>query len=429
MADLDAFEAEVREKIKQLASKDAGARRKAAAWLGEAGDPSAITGLAHTFKHDNDRSVRAAAAYSLGMFRALQKGLAEDSERTMTLLQGVAEGKMGGRTPIAPSAMLKVVGGLIVLAVLIFAAGVVLPGIMNATPATNGDTPTDIPQATEIANVADKDRATLLLEIRQTYIGVSSDAQTLQAQFQSLMQGSALDCAGFYNNPQPYQLSANNAAAFADIATLVTDLNLALNNLATAKARFDQHCDGVSPLTAAEAGAPMGSIVSTIQALPALDQAIVAAETFVPPTDAPTITPESDATDAPTAAPTATVDVRPYRSDMLNILDRMTLPDGANSLLSRYWSEGSAGDGCRGVSPTIPPDYILPPDVSQSSLDLTRAMLQVNTGLALVRDGWQLFSNACASGTVSGQAAFGLQQTATANEAFATARAALNNVR
>jgi hypothetical protein len=55
-------------------------------------------------------------------------------------------------------------------------------------------------------------------------------------------------------------------------------------------------------------------------------------------------------------------------------------------------------------------------------------MLQLNTGLALVRDGWQLFSNACASGTVSGQAAIGLQQTATANEAFANARAALEGV-
>ncbi len=428
MADLDAFEAEVREKIKQLASKDANTRRKAAAWLGEAGDPSAITGLAHTYKHDNDKSVRDAAAYSLGMFRALQKGLTDDSDRAMALLQGVAEGKMGGRVPIAPSAMLRLVGGLIVLAVLIFAAGLVLPGIMNATPATPGAA-TEVPEPTQVANVADKDRATLLLEIRQTYIGVSSDAQTLQAQFQSLMQGGALDCAGFYNNPQPYQLSANNASQYADIAALVTDLNQAVNNLATAKARFDQHCDGVTPLTAAEAGAPMGSIVSAIQALPALDQAIVAAETFVQPTDAPTSTPESAATEGPTAAPTPTVDVRPYHSDLLNILDRMTLPDGANSLLSRYWSEGSAGDGCRSVPPTIPADYVLPPDVSQSSLDLTRAMLQVNVGLALVRDGWQLFANACASGTVSGQAAFGLQQTATANEAFATARAALDNVR
>jgi HEAT repeat protein len=52
MPDLDAFEAEVKGKIKQLSSKDAATRRKAAAWLGEAGDPTAITSLAQVYKND-----------------------------------------------------------------------------------------------------------------------------------------------------------------------------------------------------------------------------------------------------------------------------------------------------------------------------------------------------------------------------------------
>jgi hypothetical protein len=109
----------------------------------------------------------------------------------------------------------------------------------------------------------------------------------------------------------------------------------------------------------------------------------------------------------------------------------MTLPDGANSLLTRFWSDAAQGstDGCRDVPPTIPNDVALPPDVSQASLDLTRAMLQLNTGLALVRDGWRAFTNACASNTAGTMATTGLQQTELANEAFAQARAALDGMR
>jgi hypothetical protein len=428
MPDLDAFEAEVREKIKQLASKDAETRRKAAVCLAEAGDPSAITGLAHTYKHDTDKRVREAAAYSLGMFRALEAGLAgKDQQRVMQLLEKVADGKMGGRVPIPTRTLVKVEVGLIVLAALLFTAGAALPSILNAPPPTTAadESPT------QVANVPDKDRATLLQEIRQTLIHVSNDAQTLQTQFQSVMQGGQLDCAGFYNNPQPYQLSPNNASEFADIATLVSDLNQAVSNLASAKARFDQHCDGVTPLMAAEIGAPMGNIVSVIQAVPSIQEALAEAEAVSQATEAPTQTPEPANTEAPTLAPTPTIDVRPYRSDMLEILDEMTLPDGANTLLAQYWSEASAGSSaaCRDVPPTIPNDYTLPPEVSQASLNLTRAMLQLNTGLAVVRDGWRAFANACASGTVGSMAAAGLQQTALANEAFSQARAALEGMR
>jgi hypothetical protein len=319
--------------------------------------------------------------------------------------------------------------GLIVLAALMFGAGLVLPGILNAPPVTPGAETPDAP--TQIANVADKDAATLIAEIRQTLTNVNNDAISLQTQFQSVLQGNAPDCTGFYNNPLPYQLSPNNSSQFPEIATLVTSVNQAVSDLASAKARFDQHCDGVTALTAAEVGAPMGRVVSVLQAVPNLQQQIADTEAAVQATEAPTETPEIVNTEGPTAAPTPTVDVRPYRNQMLDILDRMTLPDGANSLLTRFWSDASQGstDGCRDVPPTIPNDVTLPPEVAQSSLDLTRAMLQLNTGLAVVRDGWRAFSNACAANSAAAQATAGLQQTALANEAFAQARAALDQVR
>ena len=74
-AALEAFEENVRDNIKMLSAKDAKTRMKAAAWLGEAGDPTAITMLKQVYKDDPDPKVRDTAKYSLGMFRKLEEAL------------------------------------------------------------------------------------------------------------------------------------------------------------------------------------------------------------------------------------------------------------------------------------------------------------------------------------------------------------------
>jgi hypothetical protein len=116
MADLDAFEAEVRKNIKLLSSDDARVRRKAAAWLGEAGEPSAITRLRQVYKEDSDRSVREAAEYSLGMFRALERALDSDaSEAVMDQLQDIAvNNQFGRRSRFRAANLYRLVLGLIV---------------------------------------------------------------------------------------------------------------------------------------------------------------------------------------------------------------------------------------------------------------------------------------------------------------------------
>src|SRR4051812_28845649 len=96
---LEAFEESVRDNIKLLSSKDPKVRMKAATWLGEAGDPTAITMLMRVYKDDSDPKVRSAAAYSLGMFRKLEQELKKpDQSRVQKLLEDVAvHGKMGRR--------------------------------------------------------------------------------------------------------------------------------------------------------------------------------------------------------------------------------------------------------------------------------------------------------------------------------------------
>src|SRR5215510_7049727 len=109
MPDLEAFEAQVKQKMKLLASKDAKTRRQAAAWLGEAGDPTAITALAQAYKNDPDAGVRDTARYALGMFRKLEQELdGPNNDKVVELLQDVAlKGKMGGRPPIATRSLVK----------------------------------------------------------------------------------------------------------------------------------------------------------------------------------------------------------------------------------------------------------------------------------------------------------------------------------
>src|SRR4051812_10181241 len=89
-AALEAFEEHVRDNIKMLSSKDPKTRMKAAAWLGEAGDPTAITMLKQVYKDDPDSKVRDTAQYSLGMFRKLEESLKTDEDRVQKLLEDVA---------------------------------------------------------------------------------------------------------------------------------------------------------------------------------------------------------------------------------------------------------------------------------------------------------------------------------------------------
>ena len=134
MPDLEAFEAQVKQKIKLLAAKDAKTRRAAAVWLGEAGDPTAITALAQAYKNDPDPAVQETARYALGMFRKLQQELGGDNhDKVVQLLEDVAlKGKMGGRRPISTRALVKVVLGLLLSAVLIAVLSMILSRIAAA---------------------------------------------------------------------------------------------------------------------------------------------------------------------------------------------------------------------------------------------------------------------------------------------------------
>lgn len=132
---LERFDAAVKKHIKLLSSPNAATRRKAAAWLGEAGDPQAITRLKQVYEEDRDANVRAAAAYALSMFRALEEALADDKrkDKALQLLENIVhEGKMGRRTRIPGGCLRQLTAGLTTSLLILLAFNFVIwPFLLN----------------------------------------------------------------------------------------------------------------------------------------------------------------------------------------------------------------------------------------------------------------------------------------------------------
>lgn len=271
MPDLEAFEAEVKAKIKQLNSKDPDARRKAAVWLGEAGDPTAITALVTAYRSDSDPRVKEAARYSLGMFRALESALDEDPDGTMKLLEDIAlRGRMGRRRRWSTRGLVKLMIGLLLSALAVLALAFVLPPMLRAGGGAAATAPTP-------AVIADRDRDTLLNDLNAALNTLSENTAKLQAQYQSVLGGGDLNCAETFALLVGMQLSASNARDFADLAAIAGQIDAAQASFEQARATFDLACGGQTVERSAY-GAPMAQVVALVQAIDGIRAALAAAQ-------------------------------------------------------------------------------------------------------------------------------------------------------
>jgi len=262
MSELDAFEAKVRQNIKLLSSPDAKTRRKAAAWLGEAGEPSAITRLKQVYETDPDAGVRQAAAYSLGMFKTLEREMnGPDSERVMDILEDVQlRGKLGRRARIRTGCLVQLIVGLLVSLAIILAFNFVLwPQYQDQIRDMLGvEAPARAADSDDTAAPASDEEAlaALLANLR-------ADAALLQTQYVS---PDALDCDAAFANPTPYTPAES---ALADVATR---LNGQVVQLITAKAPYNQACtDGSAALTAEQVTGPQAALESLLTELDAIE--------------------------------------------------------------------------------------------------------------------------------------------------------------
>ena len=286
-AALEAFEENVRDNIKLLSAKDPKSRMKAAAWLGEAGDPTAITMLKQVYKDDPDPKVRAAAQYSLGMFRKLEEALKQpDQSKVNKLLEDVAlHGKMGRRLPVPVRSLVKLEIAMAISAVLLaLMAVLVAPKIQEMFNQGTQVIPTAPANSTipTIPAVVSKDRATVLSELQATLTMVNNSATKLQTQYQGMLGGGKLDCKQFFDTLTPVALSAENATQFADLAPLATDINNLEASLRSAKGIYDRVCDNNETLAASEFGGPMGDVVKLVQSIATTQTALTSAAAVKP---------------------------------------------------------------------------------------------------------------------------------------------------
>jgi hypothetical protein len=415
MADLKAFEAEVKNKIKELSSKNASTRLKAAQWLGEAGEPFAITKLTQAYKNDSDSRVREAAKYSLGMFRALENALSSDKEEEiLVLLQKVAEeGKRGRRVPIPTRTLVKF--EIVLLALLVILLGVnfvVLPGLRSSGQ----------PEPTRVV-VNNKDRVTLLAELHGQYIKIRDNTNTLQAQYQSVLGSDQANCQVFFNDLSVFELSGNDRAAFPEINDLAQRLNAVLADFSTAKQPYENYCNAGNPLSVSEVSGPMGILIEVVAQLSEIEASLTVLETAPTATIPPTETPVLD-TPIPEATPQPTVNARPHLQELQRIIDDVNAPSGAKGLLKTYWNDVmSSGQtaGCDEVPPPIPADHFLSPGDAELNPVLGQVVSMVNQGLAGVRTGWTQFKQACSSNSLRASAESGLQVLQSAETNFGAA--------
>jgi hypothetical protein len=163
----------------------------------------------------------------------------------------------------------------------------------------------------------------------------------------------------------------------------------------------------------------------------AASEIIEATEEPDPPTATlpPNVTPS--ATPTPSITPTPTVDPvlgEPYVRELTNVLTTITESRGPVELLRQYWRDAQTTNNisaCNDPVPAIPDAVVVPDDLQNTIPGLRDATTQVNTALSLLRDGWQVFAEACEAGNLIDQSSLGIELMNTVDLAIEGARVQL----
>jgi hypothetical protein len=142
----------------------------------------------------------------------------------------------------------------------------------------------------------------------------------------------------------------------------------------------------------------------------------------------------------PTEGPTSTLgptvavaDVASHIPKLRSILEQLQRDPGPITLLTRYWDD-AGGDAsaqagaCLESAPPIPDDYVLPEVDGQASPQLKQVVDGLNTGLALLRQGWTLLQSACQQKTLTQNARAGQSVAQAAANAFTAAKGVLDGM-
>ena len=428
------------ENLQKLNATRAKDRRAAAYWLGEAAAIDAIPELVRVYQTDKDGSVRGAAAYALGQFRAVDQALEKgDQEKVEKLLLDVEKdgkyGSRGGRGRWARLALglLLSLGGFYLLSWIFYGGpGGIAAAVQSIFP-VSAVTPT--PDLAELSVAA--------TDLQAAFEPVRADLTTLQSQFTSVLAGNAPDCSADFNLTAPYALPASLAAAYPSLEALALRINEMQSSLGQAYAAFRESCDSGATLNAASVAPAYASLRPALEAAPQMQTALAAFGLLLTPsptplptaTGLPTATPvPPTATPLVTAIPTTDIrltDPRRHLSALYAIVDQMIAPGGQAISLRNNWQDATTGNrpvNCGSRPPTIPSRYELSESDREASEALATVVNEINNGLGLLQAGWTNFVFACNASTTSNSAAQGLTDTQAIITLFELARQRLDAI-
>ena len=405
-------------------------RLEAIRWLGESGNPEAISALVKVYKKDKTPGMKEAAAYALGQFKAHKRD-EDDPEMAAIADQRVNDiilyEKFGKTASATGLIILEIL--LVILAIVLFSVGGVF-SVQNANIRA-----TAIIQMTTDAPTWTPDTEDALQNDLETYFAdLTADANFYQQQLAAASRGESTNCnLGLLANAPNYNLST----AWADddryipVATELNDIRSQMSDVRTAYA--DSCNSGI--VLSREQALDLGGIIITVQrALSSTRETLnssgieVTEQVFATSTPVPTDTPDP-------AIPTATEDLTAVNDiiiDMERIINDMTFRGPTTAIVFNWQQVVDNGQlyisGCNQPEPIIPPDYVLPADLAGTSPQLDSALNNLNIGLQSTRLAVTAFYESCASGEVPADAGGRLAQAQLAGTAFASATNDLNAI-
>ncbi len=440
------FNNQVSKNTKILLSRKQSERERATAayWLGESGAPKAITALRKVYRGESSKRIKKAAEYALGQFKALDEAIErapgetvdealqslDNAEILDKLTRITLDGKMGKRVPIPISLMTRLMMILTVTLIFLVAGNVLLLLLSNSNDAE--ETPPY--NAEELVAISILDTLDFNMSAHRL------NAETIQRQFAE----GTLDCE--FQLRQAPQVAGTELIS-DDYKTISENAQRIEGTILGLQQAYGVHqticTEGRAPT--AEENTQVESVVSS--ALVTFDDVttanqiaranidesaltrantveIVPAETAVP-TESPMPTMTFTPTPTPTSTPVPTVAISLINQHIQEIsfsVQQISGPRGAINLLNTFWNDiSTAGrsDGCRETIPSIPSDV---GEIPQAVIDVVpridEARNQLNTTLALLREGWSLFNESCTNGTLVNNFETGLTITGTANSAL-----------
>ena len=404
------FQANVKQAMRVVSNENTSSdnRIKAARWLGESGEPTAITSLRQAYLNSPDKKVKKAAAESLGIFRALQEGLDDPDKAPEVgeLLQGIIfEGKTGSVSGFA-----RLVSGLqkllVVSFILLLGVGIVLnTGLLNDPNAlpTNVPVPTLVTPNTPVPTVHPSNFVDEILAMHNDLV---FDAELLAERFQLSIQGRDLGCdvTEFRAREEYVPPTAFIPNSFPYVAEFIDKLNTARAELETLRASYDEACETKIPISVEDADRQWGLLIPLQTRLNTEFVTLMESPNFIPGEAIDTPTPRP----SPTPFPTETVEPELINQIIATVefnIDDMNVERGKNTLLIQFWTDlefAGTTDACRDESPILPEDYpITAEDRIDLPIDLINGIEAYNLGMALSRESWELFEIACSSSNPS----------------------------